>query len=60
MGEDELKLSSGQFEGANHINLEKEELKRLFPDVINSIKEGRTMEQEELLLHFDYINIKLP
>lgn len=60
MGEDELKLSFGEFKGANHINLEKEELKNLFPDVINSIKEGRTMEQEELLLHFDYINIKLP
>lgn len=60
MGVDELKLSSGGFTGANHINLESDELRGVFHEVVDSIKEGRTMEQEELLLYYELIEKKLP
>lgn len=60
MSESELKLSSGGFKGASHINLERDDLRAVFHDVVDLIKEGRTMEQEELLLNYEFIEPRLP
>ncbi len=60
MSKKELSMTKGSFKGARHIDLEKEEFRNEFPDVVDMIKEGIVMEQEELLLYYGKIEGKLP
>ena len=60
MSEDELELTCGKFLGSAHTALDSQVLRRIFPDVVDKVREGTTMEQEELLIHWDKIESKLP
>ncbi|SHJ13285.1 Wadjet anti-phage system protein JetD domain-containing protein [Propionispora hippei] len=60
MSEDELELTCGKFIGSAHTALDSPVLCRIFPDVVEKVREGATMEQEELLIHWDKIESKLP
>lgn len=60
MTEEQLKLTKGNFKGAQHLKLEDTELEVMFPDVLHQIKQGITMEQEELLLHYEQIEKQFP
>lgn len=60
MSKDELELTCGKFIGSSHTELNSPVLRRIFPDVVEKVREGATMEQEELLIHWDKIKSKLP
>ncbi|NLI93099.1 MAG: hypothetical protein GX434_13200 [Peptococcaceae bacterium] len=60
MGASELDLAKGDYVASNHHNLDDPELSVIFPDVIERIKLQNVMEQEELLLHYDRLENKLP
>lgn len=56
----ELAFTSGHYSGAKRLKLDDEELNKIFSDVIPLIKNDITMEQEELLIHYDIIEKYLP
>ena len=60
MTEYQLKLTKGNFKGAQHLKLDDTELEVMFPDVLPLIKRGITMEQEELLIHYEKIEKEFP
>lgn len=57
---DELELTCGKFLGSAHTALGSPVLSLIFHDVVEKVREGITMEQEELLIHWDKIESKLP
>lgn len=60
MSEDELTLTCRKFIGSAHTALASPVLGRISPDIIEKVRNGATMEQEELLIHWDIIESKLP
>ncbi|MBP2642030.1 MAG: hypothetical protein H6Q66_2981 [Firmicutes bacterium] len=60
MTADELELTCGKFLGSAHTALDSPGLSLTFHDVVEKVREGITMEQEELLIHWDKIESKLP
>jgi len=60
MTNNELQLTKGNFKGATRINKGNEDLQKIFGDVVSLIESGLSMEQEELLIHFEEISGKLP
>ncbi|MTV50538.1 DUF2399 domain-containing protein [Heliobacillus mobilis] len=60
MTANELALSSGKYQGCNRLLLEDDELSHWFADVIDFVKDGKNMEQEELLLYYEAIRDRLP
>lgn len=60
MTTNELQLTKGNFKGAARINKGNEDLQRIFGGVVSLIESGLSMEQEELLIHFEEISGKLP
>lgn len=60
MSANEIALSAGKFCGSNHSKLDNHDLAPLFGEVVELIKAGKTMEQEELMLFYEYVDSRLP
>ncbi|AIF53527.1 Wadjet anti-phage system protein JetD domain-containing protein [Pelosinus sp. UFO1] len=60
MSANEIALSAGKFCGSNHSKLDNHDLVPLFGEVVEMIKAGKTMEQEELMLFYEYVESRLP
>ncbi len=60
MSEEELELTCGKFLGSAHTALDSPVLSLIFHNVVEKVRGGVTMEQEELLIHWDKIESKLP
>ena len=60
MSANEIALSAGFFCGSNHSKLDNHDLTPLFGEVVGMIKAGKTMEQEELMLFYEYVESRLP
>lgn len=60
MSANEIALSAGKFCGSDHSKLDNHDLTPLFGEVIGMIKAGKTMEQEELMLFYEYVESRLP
>ena len=60
MSTEELALSVGQFQGNERLSLDEDALDDMFGDVVEQVRRGAAMEQEELMLNYDIIKNKLP